>query len=175
MRLFTAIDFSDETRDSLTMLMDQLRPLARIRWSPLENLHITTKFIGDWPEARLDEMKQTLAKVTGVPLEIGIRGLGWFPNADRPRVLWAGVEGGDPLRKLAREIEGAVVKLGVPVDKRDYSPHLTLARISDSRALAALRKAVDQARVDFGCFQATSFYLYLSAQGRYTKLAEFPL
>ena len=49
MRLFTAIDLPADVRDRLDKLIARLRPLARINWSPPENLHITTKFIGQWP------------------------------------------------------------------------------------------------------------------------------
>src|SRR5205085_1953986 len=129
-RLFTAIDLPAETRAALGALLDRLRPLAPLRWSPVENLHITTKFIGEWPEARLDGVKRALATVAPQPVAIGVRGLGWFPDANRPRVLWAGIDAGAPLKNLARETERAVAKLGVTVEMREYSPHLTLARIS---------------------------------------------
>jgi 2'-5' RNA ligase len=180
MRLFTAIDLPAETKAALAALLDRFRPLARLRWSPIENLHITTKFIGEWPEAKLDDMKRALAQVTAPAIEVAVRGLGWFPNADRPRVLWAGIEGGDALRKLARDTERAVAKHGVTVEVREYSPHLTLARIPDPRDIAGegapLRKAIAETGApDFGSFRASAFHLYLSAGGKYTKLVEYPL
>ena len=57
MRLFTAIDIPEDLKGALRAFVSRLRPTAKIGWSPLENLHITTKFIGDWPDQRLDEMK----------------------------------------------------------------------------------------------------------------------
>jgi 2'-5' RNA ligase len=54
MRLFTAIDLPAEVLDPLREFLARLRPLAKLHWSPVENLHITTKFIGEWPEARID-------------------------------------------------------------------------------------------------------------------------
>src|ERR1700733_3723735 len=121
MRLFTAIDIPSDLTEALRSFVSRLRPAAKISWSPVENLHVTTKFIGEWPEQRLDEMKRALAfvRVTG-PIEIGVKGLGWFPNARRPRVFWAGVDGGEVLRTLARATEEAVAGLGVPIEKRDY-------------------------------------------------------
>jgi RNA 2',3'-cyclic 3'-phosphodiesterase len=117
-------------------------------------------------------------RVTG-PIEIGVKGLGWFPNARRPRVFWAGVDGGEVLRTLARATEEAVAGLGVPIEKRDYSPHLTLARIRETVALDRLHQTLDSfpagCGFNFGSFHATRFFLYLSAGGRYTQLAGFPL
>jgi RNA 2',3'-cyclic 3'-phosphodiesterase len=177
MRLFTAIDLPADLTETLRSLVSRLRPAAEIAWSPIENLHITTKFIGEWPERRLDEMKRVL---TAVPasgsLEITVKGVGWFPNARRPRVFWAGVEGGEALGTLARATEAAVAKLGVPIEKRNYSPHLTLARILETVALDRLRQELQaDCDFDFGSFRASQFFLYLSAGGRYTQLAGFPL
>jgi 2'-5' RNA ligase len=180
MRLFTAIDLPEEVRSSLRSLLARLRPLARIHWSPVENLHITTKFIGEWPAPRLDEMKQALATMRRLgTFEISVRGLGWFPNDRRPRVFWAGVEdgreGGRPLANLARATEQAVAALGVPIEDRPYSPHLTLARIREAAPLEALGATLAKTAADFGTFRVTGFSLYLSAGGKYTRLAAFSL
>ncbi len=180
MRLFTAIDIPTDLTEALRSFVSRLRPAAKISWSSVENLHVTTKFIGEWPEPRLDEMKRALAsvQVTG-PIEIGVKGLGWFPNERRPRVFWAGIDGREALRTLARATEDAVAELGIPVEKRDYAPHLTLARIRETVALDRLHQALESfpsgCGFDFGSFRATQFFLYLSAGGRYTQLAGFPL
>jgi RNA 2',3'-cyclic 3'-phosphodiesterase len=173
MRLFTAIDLPAEMLDTLRDFLARLRPLAKLRWTSVENLHITTKFIGEWPETRIDEMKSALRGVTGVPMEISIRGAGWFPNVHQARVFWAGVDGGEPLGMLARWTDQAAATLGIPVETRAYSPHLTLARVKGVVRLDDLLPAIGNP--DFGGFQPSSFFLYLSANGRYSKLAEFPL
>ena len=180
MRLFTAIDIPEDVMEGVRSLLKRLKPLATLSWSGVENLHITTKFIGEWPEERLREMELALAATPAPgPIEITVRGLGWFPNERRPRVFWAGIDGGEPLRALARATEQAVARLGVPVEERAYSPHLTLARIKEAVPLDALRKALQalpsECGFDFGSFQASSFFLYLSANGRYTQLARFPI
>lgn len=164
--------------EGLCSLLKRLKPLAQLSWSRVENLHITTKFIGEWPEERLDDMKRALgATPVRGPIDIAVRGLGWFPNERRPRVFWAGIDGGEPLRALARATEHAVAELGVPAEERAYSPHLTLARIKEAAPLDALRKALEalpsECGFDFGSFRASSFFLYLSANGRYTRLARF--
>ena len=161
-------------------MLDRLKPLAKLNWIPLEKLHITTKFIGEWPEARLDEMKRALAAAaTGGAIEIAIRGIGWFPDDRHPRVLWAGIAAGPGLAALARATADAAAAIGVEKEDRPYSPHLTLARIRERTPLDALKRALASfaapAAADFGAFRAQNFYLYLSQGGRYTKLAEFAL
>ena len=180
MRLFAAIDIPADLQDALRSFVDRLRPAAKITWSPVKNLHVTTKFIGEWPEPRLDEIKRALASmpVKGA-IDITVKGLGWFPNPRRPRVFWAGIEGGEALRALARTTEEAVARLGVPNEERAYSPHLTLARIREAVPLDRLNQEIESlpggCGFDFGSFRAAQFFLYLSAGGRYTQLAAFRL
>jgi RNA 2',3'-cyclic 3'-phosphodiesterase len=181
MRLFTGLDLSPEVAGTLGHLLDRLRPVARVKWSPPENLHITTRFIGEWPAERLPDLRDALG---GIPsraaIPIHIRNLGFFPNPHSPRVFWAGVEAGPDLAVLASETDRALERLGLKPEGRPFSPHLTLARIKDPTHLQKLRESLALLRsVDFGGFSADRFFLYQSRLGpggsAYTKLAEFPL
>jgi len=178
MRLFTALDLSAEVLRNLEKLLDELRPVVRIGWSAPSNLHITTKFIGQWSEDRLEELKRELAgvRVAG-PIEVSIRKLGFFPNPHSPRVFFCGIEA-PGLDRLAKETEAATARLGIESEKRAYSPHLTLARIKERVQLQPLReKIAGLASQEFGGFTAGSYFLYqsqLRSSGSvYTKLAEF--
>ena len=181
MRLFTAIDLPREVLANLGRLVDTLRPAARLKWSPVENLHITTKFIGEWPEGRLDEMKGALAGMAKrPPLEISVSGVGFFPNPHHPRVFWAGVHAPPALADLARETDEKLARLGVPTESRAFSPHLTLARIKEPVPLVSLRQkiaALDS--LDFGAFSADQFHMYLSrlspSGSTYIKLTSFAI
>lgn len=181
MRLFVAVDLPYEVRRNLELLLQLLRPKADLQWSPLSNLHVTTKFIGEWPESDLDILKQALSEIPPPgEFRVDIQGLGWFPNERNPRVFWAGVHGGESLPRLARATEDACAGAGIPREERPFSPHLTLARIRRPVDLSALRKAVEQLPSDhFGRFTATHFHLYESklrpGGSIYTKLATFPL
>ncbi len=181
MRLFCGIEIPVGIRAGLEALTERLKPLAKLSWSPAENLHVTTKFIGEWPEERLEELQRALAGVPRPgPVEIGVRGLGWFPNERNPRVLFAGVSVGSGaakgLRALARDTEACVVQAGGPAEEREFRPHLTLARRRNPVPIERLRQEVDRAEAqDFGSFRAGSFFLYLSRSGQYVKLKEFSL
>lgn len=177
MRLFTAVDIPDGVKSALGKTIERFRHMARLQWTHVEKLHITTKFIGEWPETRMEELTAVLNGV-GSPgvIQIKVRGLRWLPDSRHPRMLWAGVESGPELGSLALETEQAVRALGIAVEVRKYSPHLTLARIRDRAPLDALLHTIEaEGSADFGSFTASAFYLYLSKDGRYTKLAEFSL
>ena len=181
MRLFTGIDLPTTIVETLEALLNHLRPTAKIKWSLPANLHITTRFIGEWPEQRLPELQTALAKLpTHEPIPIQIRNLGYYPNPHSPRVFWAGIEASPDLAALAAETDIALDPLGLAPEGRPFNPHLTLARIKDRAPLTALREAVAALpSLDFGSFTADRFFLYHSRQGPagsvYTKLAEFPL
>lgn len=177
MRLFTGLDLPEREMASLDALLAQLRPLAPLRWSQAANLHVTTKFIGEWPEARLDELRAALSAVPSPgPVAITLSGLGWFPNPHQPRIFMAAVKAPPELSALAAATEAQVEPLGITREERPYRAHLTLARIAGPADLAALRRAVaGLPSTEFGSFEAGAFHLYLSESGRYTKLASFPL
>lgn len=180
MRLFTAIDLPPDVIANLESLIARLKPAARISWSPAANLHLTTKFIGEWPEERLDELTATLRALPPHPaIPIAIEKLGFFPNPHAPRVFWAGVHAGDALAQLARETEDSLAALGIAREQRAYSPHLTLARIKTPGKQPALLEAIAKLpSLDFGRFTADRFFLYHSKTAPsgsvYTRLAEFP-
>ncbi len=181
MRLFTAIELSADVRTSLARLIEKLRPEAALNWSRVDNLHVTTKFIGEWPEARLEEIEQTLTAIRPAgAIPIAVRGLGWFPNPRAPRVFWAGVEAPAELAWLARDTEKTLSAIGVPAEDRPFRPHLTLARIRDSRHAGPVRQAMmGLGSLEFGSFAADRFYLYCSERrpsgSVYVKLAEYNL
>ena len=178
MRLFTGLDLPPEVVENLERLLERLRPTARIQWSPPENLHITTKFIGEWPDERVDELKTALAGVEmASPIPVHIRRVGFFPNPHSPRVFWCGIEA-PGLEKLARATDQVTAGLGVPGEKRAFSPHLTLARIKERVDLQPLRETIAaMPSLDFGQFIVDRFFLYQSrlrpTGSVYTKLAEW--
>jgi 2'-5' RNA ligase len=168
-------------RRNLELLLQLLKPKARIAWSPLDNLHITTKFIGEYSPERLENLKSTLGALDKPgALTVQIRGIGWFPNPHNPRVLFAGIQAPEGLRELASKTDAACEALGVPRETKEFHPHLTLARIRTPENLFDLKKAIaDLPGTDFGAFTSTQFHLYesaLSPSGSiYTKLASYPL
>jgi 2'-5' RNA ligase len=180
MRLFTGLDLPGDLAANLEELIHRLKHTARIHWSPPANLHVTTKFIGEWPEDRLGELKAALGALPGrAVIPVRLRRVGFFPDSHSPRNFWCGIEA-PGLRELAADTDMATAALGIARDKRAFSPHLTLARIKQRVELQALREAIATlATLEFGGFPAHSFFLYQStlrpAGSVYTKLAEFPL
>src|SRR5207237_9637214 len=94
-------------------------------------------------EGKLQEVRGAIGCIRSEQVvSFEFRGLGLFHNEKNPRVFWAGVEASTNLKALAADIEGAMEKLRFPREKREFSPHLTLARFESSRLPEALRKAI---------------------------------
>ena len=179
MRLFIALDLAEEVMRNLESFVARLKPSARIHSSPPANLHITTKFVGEFAESRLPELQAALSGMPErPPIELTVAKVGFYPNARSPRVFWCGIEAAG-LEALAAATDTATSSVGVSKEERPYSPHLTLARIKERVDLGSLHQAIDAApSLDFGRFTARSFFLYRSqlrpTGSVYTKLAEFP-
>lgn len=152
-------------------------------WVAPENFHLTLKFLGGVDEARVTAVAGALheAAAPHAAFDIEIVGLGAFPSATRPRVLWAGVRAGhDALAALADAVDGALARLGFPREERAFSPHVTLARVREPRRAPALAGALSAAAAQlFGRVvvrEATLMRSQLSPRGaRYTPLAAAPL
>jgi len=180
MRLFTGIAIAPHVLKNLEALLADLKPLAALKWSPPENFHITTRFIGEWPESRLPELKTALGRIPRPgPIPISVHGFGFMPNPHRPRAFFAAVISGRELPALATAIDATMELLGCPREDRPYRPHLTLARIRNDNIGELRERIASMKNPDFGGFEAAEFHLYLSTPSQrnslYTQLETFPL
>ena len=179
MRLFTAIELPPNLLLRLERLLSALRSEAQINWSPLDNLHISTSFIGNWPEARFLELTDALSSLLPRDsFEVKLKEFCWFPNARSPHVLSIGTDPCNELQKLAEDTRDCLERLGVPREKRPYTPHLTLARIKRPVPLQRLRQKLESFQPStFGAFDVHAFSLYRSDPGSnasvYRKLKDF--
>ena len=181
MRLFVALEIPSAVRDNLGALLEEFRAVSpQTRWVRTENLHVTLKFIGEVPEAKLAAIRGALAGVRcAQPVTLDFRGLGFFPNEKHPRVFWAGIEASPNLKTLAADIDRATEKAGIAPEKRPFSPHLTLARFEPPRLTKQLRAAIQEhAGRDFGSLRTSEFHLIESKLkppgAEYTTLESFP-
>jgi 2'-5' RNA ligase len=133
-RLFVALNLPDDVRARIAHeVIDPLRPLLRgVRWVRDDMLHVTLAFLGERNEAEAREAHAVVREVAGSrgPLQVTLSGLGVFPNAAKPRVLWLGLADPNPVRELHRVFERERARLGVPAEGRAYHPHVTLGRVA---------------------------------------------
>ncbi len=168
-RAFIAIELPGEIQQHLDQVAAQLKQRLNglpVRWVPANNMHLTLKFLGDVSVANLEILKEVLlseaAQVT--TFEVSVGGIGAFPNAQRPRVVWIGVEAPPELEALQSSLENRLARLGYSREDRPFSPHLTLARVSRSASSSDIRQiggAVQASKVGFlgaTCVQEIRLY-----------------
>ena len=139
-RLFIAINLPKGIKDAIG---DCRRKLASqldgrsVRWTRSEQLHITLKFIGYVTEdfvAEITNVMTTACQGTG-PLRLRAEGLGCFPRVRSPRVFWVGISGNiEPLLALQKRIDASTEQWAEP-EEREFTPHLTLARLKEPRPM----------------------------------------
>lgn len=135
-RAFIAIELPDPVKDSLSSLEDRLRPAEHpyVKWVDPQGIHLTLKFLGNIAP---DQVPRIIEAITSAsqgtsPIELQIGGLGAFPNLQRPRVIWVAVTGEvERLIALQQGIDQALMPLGFAIEKRPFSPHLTLGRLRE--------------------------------------------
>jgi 2'-5' RNA ligase len=129
MRTFIAVDAHTS---ALPKLLEELSSIRGVKPVSPDTLHITLKFLGEIPEARVEEIHSAMKRAFAdcYSFKFSIRGVGAFPSARSARVIWAGVtEGKDALIELQAKLEKELLKLRFPREKRAFVPHITLARV----------------------------------------------
>jgi 2'-5' RNA ligase len=174
MRLFIAINFSDEVKDALCETIAELRGAAlRGRYTLRDNLHLTLAFIGE--SNRVDEilevMEDACADAPPEPLRIAFSGAGAFHKKGGD-IHWVGVENTPELNILAARLASGLRRAGFDIEKRRFTPHITIGREIVLRAGA--RVNVPLASMDA---ERISLMKSERAGGRlvYTEIASAPL
>ena len=188
MRTFIAIDFSPEIIRKITEIINYFRsqtPDKAIKWVAPENLHLTVKFLGEVPDNKIEDIKEFIKKSLADKhtFQIEVKGLGMYPNATKPRVIWLGIKGSEPIVEIYKILDSELQKANVQPDKRGFSPHLTIARIrrnTDSKVVQEIGKTLSKFKVDsLGSCIIDHIVLYksvLTPKGPiYTSLLSTPL
>lgn len=189
MRLFAAVVPPSDVAEHLAAFLEPRRDAGReagLRWSPVDQWHVTLAFAADADEHRLDDLLERLGSAAARVPAFGLRLAGGFafPDAARARVLVADLDrpedAGDRLDRLARGARTAFATAGVEVDGTRFRPHLTLARRnrpSDVTSWVRLLEAYAGPAFDVDRVVLVASHLGEGPRGRprHEPLAEVPL
>ncbi len=144
---FIAIEFPESIHEKLDEVIQRLRQnnAGTVRWVPAQNIHLTLKFLGDISPANLDMLCKILAAESSrhAPFSVKVGGLGAFPSARRPRVIWIGITDTPALDALQHGVETETRRLGYAPEERPFSPHLTLGRVAHNVLPDQIRQLSD--------------------------------
>ena len=175
-RLFVALQLPEEHRLLLSRLQGGL---PNVRWVPLENMHLTLRFIGDIANNLAADLDEELAAVDADAFPLELQGVGHFDTRGTARALWAGVKLTPQLSALQARVEKAAVRAGLEPERRKFHPHVTLARLKDFPLDRLAGYLSDYAGLTAPSFTVARFSLMSSRLHKdgsiYTSEAEYDL
>lgn len=184
-RTFIGVDVGEDIRDSAAALQKELaRACDGVNWVTADNYHVTLLFIGDVDDTDLHAICRAVKTVaaTEPPFTLRVSGVGAFPNARRPKVLWGAVSAGaDNLQRLQTAIEERLIDLRCyRAEERGYTPHLTLGRVATPEAgFAAATELPKHEEWDAGRVKVSEVLVYSSEMERdgpvYNVIGRAPL
>ena len=150
-RVFVSIPMPNTA--GLRPMMEDLSKVRGVRTSPMGQMHITLRFIGDIEEDRVDDIGTAVNEaIAGVKASrITLKGLGAFPNQRNPRVLWAGISTEMPLLEISESLSARFKTMNIPFDEKPFRPHITVGRIEGKANLVH----------EFSRYQTTEFATYI--------------
>jgi 2'-5' RNA ligase len=187
LRAFIAVELPLDIRKTVCAATSKLQNEVGglVRWVPMENMHLTLKFLGDVSPSNMDLLSSMLRSETDLfhCFELRLIGLGSFPSLKRPRVIYIGIQAPAVLESLQRGIESATHRLGYESEERGFSPHLTIGRVKQNATgteQQMIRRALEGTKIDsLGVARVDSVELFKSdlrpTGSVYTRLFSAPL
>lgn len=132
-RLFIAIKLiPDDNLLGTYYSLKQAFRYDKIRWVNPDNFHITLKFLGNTSEDKIDVISEVINN-TVKPFsmfKIDFDSTGVFGSRYKPRVIWFGIKDNEQLKRLGVELINNIDDSGIPKDRQNFVPHLTIGRIT---------------------------------------------
>ncbi|WP_341704602.1 RNA 2',3'-cyclic phosphodiesterase [Ferrovibrio sp.] len=164
-RLFVAVSFPDEVRRSLATLC---AGVPGARWVNPDQFHLTLRFLGEVDGRMARAVCDELDTVTMPAFDLNLFGVGTFGDRRRAHTLWAGVRPNPALHRLQDKVDNAMLRVGLPPDRRKFAPHVTLARLNNApfdRIGAFLSHHALYQAPAFTCDRFTLYSSFLSSSG----------
>lgn len=137
----------------------------KIRWVSADNFHLTLRFIGNATRDQLYDLADKLERVgeTNQAFQLEIKGVGYFNNKGKLRVLFVGINELEPVVNLVDSIEKVVVGCGFQEELKPFRPHLTLGRIKHLESRTRFCAIVDELKdVKYQNAEISEFIIYQS-------------
>jgi 2'-5' RNA ligase len=174
MRLFVAMDIPEGIKEVISSALGGCRDrMEGVRWVKPENIHLTVKFIGDYPEEKLGRLVEEIRKAALRSPKVSalLGGCGAFPSQSKARVIWVDMrKGGEEAAIVARKVDSRLGKIGVKREKRPFRGHLTLGRLKRPKDCSDLLGRIEEnlqelAEMPFAIEEVVLFRSILSSKG----------
>ena len=184
-RSFLAFELPYNIKKMVRQVSEHIRRAnLNVRWVNVDNIHLTVVFMGNIREEDIPAIKGQIRKACMEfgPFDIELNGLGVFPNVQRPRVLWLGLDGDiERMSSLKSALQELLKPFGIKEEKRSFRPHLTMGRFrKPNRGDSTLDNIISQYKdLDGPVCQLKELIMFKSELKRegaeYTKMESWPL
>jgi len=166
-RLFVGIPLDNIRKEKISLILKELEKLSlKGKIEPIDNIHLTLKFLGNTDENKLPSITKILQNISEKynPFYLKLKGFGFFPNAKNPRIFWISAEDDSKaIFKLQNEIENKIFEIGYEKENRPFKTHFTLMRIKSSFNINKLLDKINNFnQIDFDLMKVNYFHLYES-------------
>lgn len=165
MRTFIAVEIPEQLKPQVIAAQKKIAATGvDIKLVEPANMHYILKFIGEIDQATVEKVKNALVGISFPAFDIHITGIGAFPSRKYIRVVWLGCrEGTQELTALAATVEEKLAEIGIPKERRPFTPHLTLGRVASAKAKEALAKVLEELEnIDIGTAHIDKFVFFQS-------------
>lgn len=178
-RLFTGLEVPRTLAAQLCLLQGGLQQgNNKARWIDRDDFHVTLRFIGDIDHAMAREVVSSLDKVRQGPMTLTLNGLGAF-GGNKPHSVFTSIATNPDLTELQAQQERTLQRLGLPAERRNFIPHITLARCRGFSSGSVAHWLAMRGAVMNISFEVERFVLYSSRDsmggGPYVIEEDYPL
>jgi 2'-5' RNA ligase len=125
-RLFFALWPDMRQRDRMRNFISPVARLVEGKATDRHNWHVTLAYIGEFPEARIDELHEARMAVNVEPFRLRFDRLEFWPRPKIAALVAATVPA--ELEQLMEDLKGRIFAAGVELEQRTYRPHVTVVR-----------------------------------------------
>ena len=146
LRAFLAIDVDEDIKAKMYKIIKEFKQIdANIKYVDLENIHLTLKFFGEIDSEGIELLSSKIESVVSNfdKFTIKIKGCGAFPNTNRIKIIWLGIDGDEVIKQLHDELDKEFVKIGFDKDKK-FSSHLTIGRMRNAKGKNKVKSTIEE-------------------------------
>ncbi len=177
MRIFISVPIP--VTDGLREIFNLIKGIDGIKITSTTQIHMTLCFIGDMDEKRIMDVRDVVERSLkdSYRSQINIKGIGAFPDAKDPKVIWAGIESDIPFKEISDDIGKELDLLKIGHDRKPFKPHITLGRASGHSDVSSVVKEYDGR--SFGVIDCDHVMIMkselLPSGAKHTPLCSIPL
>ncbi|WP_254473620.1 RNA 2',3'-cyclic phosphodiesterase [Bartonella sp. B1098] len=158
-RLFSALQIPQQTTQQLVSLQNGL---PNAQWINPQNFHVTLSFFGEVESAITDALKHAFDTIKLPPFRLQMRGFDVFSSENTPHSLVIRIRLCEALNLLHEKMQCIRSHLGLTPDKREFTPHITVARLLDIKPEDLPSYLSSRSDFSFPPFDIDHFVLFLS-------------